>query len=83
MFFKFCFLFYSQTELNLSCFVDIEDDEDFCEKLAIEENLVLLPGINQYSLSMSKVLRSISQDNHFFCLIILTNNSYMLCAGLV
>uniref|UniRef100_M4CTR6 Aminotransferase class I/classII large domain-containing protein n=1 Tax=Brassica campestris TaxID=3711 RepID=M4CTR6_BRACM len=33
------------TELNLSCFVDIEDDEDFCEKLAIEENLVLLPGI--------------------------------------
>uniref|UniRef100_M4DWB9 Aminotransferase class I/classII large domain-containing protein n=1 Tax=Brassica campestris TaxID=3711 RepID=M4DWB9_BRACM len=33
------------TELNLSSFVDIEDDEDFCEKLATEENLVLLPGI--------------------------------------
>ncbi|KAF8117463.1 hypothetical protein N665_0010s0040 [Sinapis alba] len=33
------------TELHLSCFVDIEDDEDFCEKLATEENLVLLPGI--------------------------------------
>ncbi|VVB11923.1 unnamed protein product [Arabis nemorensis] len=32
------------TELNLSC-LDIEDDEDFCEKLATEENLVLLPGI--------------------------------------
>ncbi|CAH8384094.1 unnamed protein product [Eruca vesicaria subsp. sativa] len=33
------------TELNLSSFVDIKDDEDFCEKLATEENLVLLPGI--------------------------------------
>ena len=33
-------------KLNLSSFVDIEDDEDFCEKLATEENLVLLPGIH-------------------------------------
>ncbi|KAL0791244.1 hypothetical protein Bca101_007490 [Brassica carinata] len=32
------------TELKLSSFVDIEDDEDFCEKLATEENLVLLPA---------------------------------------
>ncbi|KAF8095932.1 hypothetical protein N665_0320s0059 [Sinapis alba] len=38
------------TELNLSSFVDIKDDEDFCEKLATEENLVLLPGI-AFSLS--------------------------------
>ncbi|XP_010432707.1 PREDICTED: cystine lyase CORI3-like isoform X2 [Camelina sativa] len=33
------------TELNLSLFADIEDDEEFCEKLATEECLVLLPGI--------------------------------------
>ncbi|KAL0727193.1 hypothetical protein Bca4012_023286 [Brassica carinata] len=33
------------TELNISCFVDIKDAEDFCEKLATEENLVLLPGV--------------------------------------
>ncbi|KAG7541746.1 Tyrosine/nicotianamine aminotransferase [Arabidopsis thaliana x Arabidopsis arenosa] len=33
------------TELDLSSFVDIEDDQDFCNKLAIEENLVVLPGI--------------------------------------
>ncbi|XP_010509309.1 PREDICTED: cystine lyase CORI3-like [Camelina sativa] len=33
------------TELNLSRFADIKDDEEFCEKLATEENLVLLPGI--------------------------------------
>ncbi|CAH2078162.1 unnamed protein product [Thlaspi arvense] len=33
------------TELNLSYYKDITDDEDFCEKLASEENLVLLPGI--------------------------------------
>ncbi|XP_023633807.1 probable aminotransferase TAT4 [Capsella rubella] len=33
------------TELNLSMFSDIDDDEEFCERLASEENLVLLPGI--------------------------------------
>ncbi|XP_010455736.1 PREDICTED: cystine lyase CORI3 isoform X1 [Camelina sativa] len=33
------------TELNMSLFADIEDDEEFCEKLATEECLVLLPGI--------------------------------------
>uniref|UniRef100_A0A1J3J8X3 Cystine lyase CORI3 n=1 Tax=Noccaea caerulescens TaxID=107243 RepID=A0A1J3J8X3_NOCCA len=33
------------TELDVSCFVDIEDDQDFCKKLAKEENLVVLPGI--------------------------------------
>nr|BAJ34129.1 unnamed protein product [Eutrema halophilum] len=33
------------TELDLSCFVSIEDDQDFCKKLAMEENLVVLPGI--------------------------------------
>ncbi|KAG2263457.1 hypothetical protein Bca52824_070536 [Brassica carinata] len=33
------------TQLKISSFVDIKDDEDFCEKLATEENLVLLPGI--------------------------------------
>ena len=33
------------TELDLSSFVDIEDDQDFCNKLAKEENLVVLPGI--------------------------------------
>lgn len=41
------FLLISQTELKLSRFVDIKDDEDFCEKLATEENLVLLPGNNK------------------------------------
>ncbi|XP_019087907.1 PREDICTED: cystine lyase CORI3-like [Camelina sativa] len=33
------------TELNLSMFAHIKNDEEFCEKLASEENLVLLPGI--------------------------------------
>ncbi|KAG2318553.1 hypothetical protein Bca4012_055237 [Brassica carinata] len=33
------------TELDPSHFVDIEDDQDFCNKLAKEENLVVLPGI--------------------------------------
>ncbi|VVB11925.1 unnamed protein product [Arabis nemorensis] len=32
------------TELDLSCFVDINDDQEFCEKLAKEENIVVLPG---------------------------------------
>ncbi|CAH8354959.1 unnamed protein product [Eruca vesicaria subsp. sativa] len=39
------FSYISQTQLKISSFVDIKDDEDFCEKLATEENLVLLPGI--------------------------------------
>ncbi|KAH0871048.1 hypothetical protein HID58_078070 [Brassica napus] len=33
------------TQLKISSFVDIKDDEDFCEKLATEQNLILLPGI--------------------------------------
>ncbi|KAH0935442.1 hypothetical protein HID58_012559 [Brassica napus] len=33
------------TKLILHKFVDIKDDVDFCEKLAREENLVVLPGI--------------------------------------
>ncbi|CAF2071127.1 hypothetical protein Bca4012_087860 [Brassica carinata] len=33
------------TKLDISCFADIEDDQDFCRKLAMEENLVVLPGI--------------------------------------
>ncbi|XP_010448679.1 PREDICTED: probable aminotransferase TAT4 [Camelina sativa] len=33
------------TKLDPLDFVDIEDDHDFCRKLAKEENLVLLPGI--------------------------------------
>ncbi|CAF2027359.1 unnamed protein product [Brassica napus] len=33
------------TQLEMSSFLNIKDDEDFCEKLATEENLVLLPGI--------------------------------------
>ncbi|KAF2532243.1 hypothetical protein F2Q70_00032972 [Brassica cretica] len=36
------------TQLEMSSFLNIKDDEDFCEKLATEENLVLLPGITQY-----------------------------------
>ncbi|CAF2149418.1 hypothetical protein BRARA_A01371 [Brassica rapa] len=33
------------TKLDVSCFADIVDDQDFCRKLAMEENLVVLPGI--------------------------------------
>ncbi|CAA0396265.1 unnamed protein product [Arabidopsis thaliana] len=33
------------TKLDPLHFVDIEDDHDFCRKLAKEENLVVLPGI--------------------------------------
>lgn len=33
-----------QTKLELQLMEDIEDDMDFCMKLAAEENLVLLPG---------------------------------------
>ncbi|CAH2078163.1 unnamed protein product [Thlaspi arvense] len=33
------------TELDPLQFFDIKDDQDFCNKLAKEENLVLLPGI--------------------------------------
>ncbi|KAL1222607.1 Cystine lyase CORI3 [Cardamine amara subsp. amara] len=33
------------TKLDISFFVDIEDDQDFCNKLAKEKNLVVLPGI--------------------------------------
>ncbi|ESQ54992.1 hypothetical protein EUTSA_v10025293mg [Eutrema salsugineum] len=33
------------TELDPLEFLNIEDDQDFCNKLAKEENLVLLPGI--------------------------------------
>ncbi|KAJ4912992.1 Cystine lyase CORI3 [Raphanus sativus] len=33
------------TKLDISCFADIGDDQEFCSKLAMEENLVVLPGI--------------------------------------
>ncbi|CAH8360118.1 unnamed protein product [Eruca vesicaria subsp. sativa] len=36
------------TKLDISCFADIEDDEDFCRKLAVEENLVVLPGAKMF-----------------------------------
>ncbi|EOA16613.1 hypothetical protein CARUB_v10004785mg [Capsella rubella] len=36
---------YLLTKLELSLLEDIEDDMDFCMKLAKEENLVLLPGV--------------------------------------
>lgn len=33
------------TKVDVSFFADIEDDQDFCNKLAKEKNLVVLPGI--------------------------------------
>ncbi|XP_009129641.1 probable aminotransferase TAT1 [Brassica rapa] len=36
---------YLLTKLELQLMEDIEDDMDFCMKLAAEENLVLLPGV--------------------------------------
>nr|ACC91266.1 coronatine-responsive tyrosine aminotransferase [Capsella rubella] len=43
------------TELNLSMFANIKSDEEFCEKLASEENLVLLPGFNPMSHYLSMI----------------------------
>ncbi|CAN6804675.1 unnamed protein product [Brassica oleracea] len=36
---------YLLTKLELQLMEDVEDDMDFCMKLAAEENLVLLPGV--------------------------------------
>jgi hypothetical protein len=35
-------------KLNLSLLEDIEDDMEFCLKLAKEESLVILPGEHQF-----------------------------------
>ena len=38
---------FLQVKLNLSLLEDIEDDMEFCLKLAKEESLVILPGEHQ------------------------------------
>lgn len=40
---------FLQVKLDLSCLQDIEDDMDFCCRLAKEELVVVLPGTVQYS----------------------------------
>ena len=39
-----CSLIWLQVKLDMSCFCGIDDDIDFCCKLAKEESVVISPG---------------------------------------
>uniref|UniRef100_A0A3N7F7Z3 Aminotransferase class I/classII large domain-containing protein n=1 Tax=Populus trichocarpa TaxID=3694 RepID=A0A3N7F7Z3_POPTR len=54
---------FIQVKLNLSLLEDIEDDMEFCLKLAKEESLVILPGVTVGLKNWLRITFSVEQSS--------------------